>query len=218
MQVINGLDGDLGIMAPPNFETSKDGIELQLASNHVGHFLITRELLPILEKNQPSRVVNLSSMGHNYTYKGGVAFESINDPKHYFSWQAYGQSKLSNILFARELQRYVDERGHNRVYVNAVHPGVVATNLFTHSQFMNSVFNAILPKLATSPEDGALTQLYAATSPDIEAKPYKGQYFVPVGKLAKPSDYALDDQLAKKLWEWTENILIEKGFPLEIQL
>ncbi|KAJ3034222.1 hypothetical protein HDV00_005269 [Rhizophlyctis rosea] len=210
------LVNNAGIMALPQWTPSKDGIELQFASNHMGHFLITRELLPNLEKNQPSRVVNLSSMGHNYTYKDGIAFDHINDPNYYFSWQAYGQSKLANILFTRELQRYVEERGHTRLYVNAVHPGVVTTNLFAGSHYVPGFVNSLLSSISTPPEKGALTQLYAATSEDIETNSYKGQYFVPVAQLSKPSTFGLDDALAKKLWEYSEKVLGEKGFAVEV--
>lgn len=99
-------------MALPNFELSKDGIEMQLATNHFGHFVFTRGLLPVLEKTKGTvRIVNLSSLAHTFPYNGGILFEGYNDPKQYIPWKAYGQSKLANILYTKELQKRLTEKG-----------------------------------------------------------------------------------------------------------
>lgn len=96
-------------MAPP-FSLSADGIESQFATNHVGHFYLTTQLLPILEASAPSRVVQVSSAGHKFTF-GGLNLQSLNDPKKYNGWTAYGRSKLANVLFARELTKRLEAKG-----------------------------------------------------------------------------------------------------------
>jgi NAD(P)-dependent dehydrogenase (short-subunit alcohol dehydrogenase family) len=163
------LVNNAGIMMVP-FELSKDGIELQLATNHVGHFLLTRRLLDILVKSKPSRVVNVSSRAHERPYSDGISFDRINDPKHYSKMGAYGQSKLANILFSRELTRRLND---DQVYVNSLHPGVVATELSRYNTLLKPFF-----AMALSPANGALTSLYCATSPEIETNKYHGEYFV----------------------------------------
>lgn len=99
-------------MAIPKFELSVDGIELQLATNHLGHYLLTRLLLPVLEKSQPSRIINVSSTANQMAPRGGVLWEKYNDPKSYSPWMTYGQSKFCNIAFTKELQRRIDANGN----------------------------------------------------------------------------------------------------------
>jgi len=207
---LNILINNAGVMMCP-FQLTKDGLENQIGTNHFGHFYLTMNLLPILEKNQPSRIVNLTSSAHHRTYSEGIRFDRINKPEGYSISGAYGQSKLCNILFAKELQKKL---GDKQIYVNAVHPGWVATDLQRHieawgtiakylSKFVSSTF-------ALTPEEGALTQLYVATSPEIEQKNYRGEYFVPFAKLATPSSFASNPELAQKLWDFTQQILKEK--------
>ncbi|KAJ3101144.1 hypothetical protein HDU97_001610 [Phlyctochytrium planicorne] len=212
---IHCLMNNAGIMAIPTFTLSADNIEIQLASNHVGHHYLTSLLLPIIESTSasgPVTIVNLSSMGHMYTTPNGIDFDNINNPKTYNSFAYYGQSKLANILFTKELQRRVDAKNpNNQIYVNCLHPGVVNTDLANKSvipQFLVSMFSGFV----TPVTEGCLTQLYCSFSPEIVEKKFKGEYFVPTAKLAKPSAYGLDDGLAKKLWEWTDSVIAEKGF------
>jgi len=203
------LLNNAGIMACP-FGLTKDGIESQFGTNHVGHFYLTMLLLEPLEQSQPSRIVNLSSLAHTYPASGGIAFEKINDEGSYGAWTAYGQSKLANILFTTELQRRLEGK---KIYVNAAHPGAVATELSRHlnNGFLLGLILPVLTRLfAVTPETGALTQMYLATHPDIEEKEIKGRYFVPTAVEGNPSQYAKDEDLAKKLWEFTENLLKEK--------
>ncbi|KAJ3089975.1 hypothetical protein HK102_005019 [Quaeritorhiza haematococci] len=208
------LMNNAGIMAPPKWQTSTDGLEIQIAANHFGHFLLTRGLLPALKRGRPSRVVVLSSYAHLYARSGwtlrpGFDIDFVMSEKRYSPHLNYGMSKLANIHFTRELQRQLDEHGINDIYVNCVHPGVVRTNLATHAATYGS--DAILYQVATPSEVGALTQIYVATHEEIEKKKYKGQYFEPIARLSKPGNFALDDDATRKCWEWTEKVLKEKG-------
>ncbi|CAG8596698.1 9029_t:CDS:2 [Dentiscutata heterogama] len=186
------------------FSFTEDGIQEEFGVNHVGHFLFTKLLLPNIKASQPSRIVNLSSIGHTIA-QGGIEFEKLNDPNAQDSMQRYVQTKLANILFTNELnKRYLEGE---RVYANSLHPGLVDTNMLRRNDISlpeNYVSSAI------SPEDGAITTLYCATSPEIEEKNYRGRYFDPYGIEGEKSSYAKDDDLAKRLWEFTENLISEK--------
>ncbi|KAJ3122126.1 hypothetical protein HK098_003105 [Nowakowskiella sp. JEL0407] len=211
------LVNNAGIMAPP-FELTKDGYESQFATNHLGHFLFTTELLPLIERSAPSRIVNLSSGGHRMCPPSGIAFESINDENALSSWQRYGQSKLANILFTKSL---AEKLAGKQVFVNAVHPGVVSTELARgpiaeqekNPTILMGILKFFLPVFRSfllTPEQGALTQLYAATSNDIVVKNYSGEYFIPFGELSKPRvAVAESKELRDKLWEFSEKAVRE---------
>ncbi|KAJ3122125.1 hypothetical protein HK098_003104 [Nowakowskiella sp. JEL0407] len=207
------LVNNAGIMACP-FELTVDGYESQFATNHLGHFMFTMTLLPVLEKSAPSRIVNVSSNATRFGPPGGVLLESINDENAMSTWQRYGQSKLANVLFTKSL---AEKLAGKQVFVNAIHPGRVNTELVrgpeanaakNPSIFMNFLM-LIKPlfqsMLTVTPEEGALTQLYAATSPEIVEKNYRGEYFIPYGKLGKPNvEYTNDKELRDRLWEFSE--------------
>ncbi|EOY24775.1 NAD(P)-binding Rossmann-fold superfamily protein isoform 3 [Theobroma cacao] len=138
---LNLLINNAGVMATP-FMLSHENIELQFATNHLGHFLLTNLLLETMkntarESSREGRIVNLSSEGHRIVYREGIRFDKINDESGYFSWLAYGQSKLSNILHAKELARRLKEEGVE-ITANSVHPGAIMTNLMRHHGFINS--------------------------------------------------------------------------------
>lgn len=116
------LVNNAGVMAIPKAVT-KDGFEMQIGTNHMGHFLLTNLLLDVLKQSSPSRIINVSSLFHWY---GRINKEDLNSEKSYWRWIAYGQSKLANILFTRELSKRLEGTG---VTVNAVHPGAVRTGL-----------------------------------------------------------------------------------------
>jgi NAD(P)-dependent dehydrogenase (short-subunit alcohol dehydrogenase family) len=212
---LHGLILNAGIMAPP-FELTKDGFESQFGVNHIAHFALTKELLPILEKSQPSTIVSVSSLAHWFAPKGGILpdLKAINDPSKYNPHTWYGQSKLANILFVRELNRRIG--ADKKVFVNAVHPGGVQGNLTRHMVGDNSILkivdNFTQKLMYWRNQDGALTVLSPAVSPAVVKDNIRGQYFVPIGRPAETSAYASDPKLAQRLWEMTENILKEKGW------
>ncbi|KAF0461267.1 NADP-binding protein [Gigaspora margarita] len=204
------LVNNAGIMATP-FEKTSDGIQDQFGVNHIGHFLFTLLLLPTIKASAPSRIVNVSSLGHTRAPPAGIEFEKLNDPNALNSFQRYYQSKLANILFTLELNKRLS--GTN-VYCNSLHPGIIKTEL-TRGVVANwGSWIKPLVYLSTffmiTPDDGALTQLYCATSPEIEEKNHRGKYFVPFGEVDEPVAQGKDEELAKKLWDFSENLIKEK--------
>ncbi|KAF0392042.1 NADP-binding protein [Gigaspora margarita] len=182
------------------FSLTEDGIQEEFGVNHVGPFLFTKLLLPKIKASQPARIVNVSSMGHRRAT--GIEFEALNDPNAHDSKQRYRQSKLANILFTDELnRRYLEGE---QVYANTIHPGLVDTPMLRKNDLS---FSETFLSSSISMEDGAITTLYCATSPEIEEKNYRGRYFVPFGIEGEKSSYAEDDDLAKRLWEFTENLI-----------
>ncbi|XP_038876124.1 short-chain dehydrogenase TIC 32, chloroplastic-like isoform X1 [Benincasa hispida] len=220
---LNILINNAGIMATP-FGLSKDNIELQFATNHVGHFLLTNLLLENMKKTaaeskKEGRIVNVSSEAHRYTYPEGIRFDGINDESRYNKMQAYGQSKLSNVLHANELTRRFKEEGLN-ITANSLHPGIIATNLFRHLNYGNVVESVWQPILRLSlrigivntvgklmfknVQQGAATTCYVALHPQV--KGVSGEYFLN-SNLHKASQHGQDVDLAKKLWDFTTNLL-----------
>jgi NAD(P)-dependent dehydrogenase (short-subunit alcohol dehydrogenase family) len=193
------LINNAGIMAVPYGKTV-DGFEMQIGTNHFGHFLLTGLLFDSLEKTPKSRVVTVSSYAHAI---GRINFDDLNSEKSYQRWLAYGQSKLANLLFAYELQRRTSQKSKNPVSV-AVHPGYAATNL-QHTSWSFSLLN---PIFAQSPEMGALPTLYAATSPDIRGGEFIGpdSFFGQRGYPTKThsSRRSYDEETARRLWEISE--------------
>jgi NAD(P)-dependent dehydrogenase (short-subunit alcohol dehydrogenase family) len=188
-----------GIMALPKLSV-KYGLELQFLTNHVGHFLLVTGLL---EKLAPDgRVVVLSSDAHRAAPKGGIDFDNLGGERGYAGWEAYGRSKLANVLFSMQLARRF--RGTSRV-ANAVHPGVIATNLNRHMNPLVGVALALARPLALkTPAQGAATEVWAAVHPRAAA--ISGQYLSDCN-VGKPRRLALDESLAARLWEKTEEIV-----------
>lgn len=196
-----------GIMAVPEAVT-EEGYEVQFGTNHVGHALLTKLLLPTLLKTaalpqSDVRVISLSSIGH--TAASGIAFSGLKIPSGGLATNLtrYGQSKLANILFVRELHKRFGEKGITAV---AVHPGVVKTELYrTMYTGVMSVGN-LSKMFYTSVPDGTKGQLWAATAKRgngaTEVK--GGAYYTPVGVPEQCSGVAKNLELATKLWEWTE--------------
>lgn len=154
-------------------------------------------------KSAPGRIVVLSSTAHKHTPKGGIDFENINWDKNYSAWAAYGQSKLANLLFAKELNQRLQDAGV-KVTVNAVHPGVINTDLGRHlNVFLSTIFYGLGYFFMKSIPQGAATTVYVATAKELEGK--GGLYFADCNEC-EPSDYAKDKELAKKLWEWSEKV------------
>ncbi|KAJ6844427.1 short-chain dehydrogenase TIC 32, chloroplastic-like [Iris pallida] len=203
---LNILVNNAGIMATP-FLLSHDGIELQFATNHIGHFLLTHLLLENMKEtsrrsNSEGRIVNLSSEGHKVVYPEGIRFDRINDESGYYSYFAYGQSKLANILHANELSRRFKEEGV-KITANSLHPGFISTNLFRHS-FVNVIQNTLGKLVMKNVQQGAATTCYVALHPQLNG--VAGQYFNN-SNLATMSAKASDTELAKKLWDFSLNMV-----------
>lgn len=197
---LDGIIANAGIMALPKVER-KLGYELQFFTNHVGHFLLVTGLIEQL--TETARVTMLSSAAHKGTYAEGIRLDDLAAEKGYSPWGAYGQSKLANLLFARELSRRLPQAGQT---ANAVHPGVIATNLSRHMPgAMQWMWNNLGPAMALkSIPQGAATQVCVAVHPSTATA--RGLYFSDCNPTA-PSPFGTDDALAAKLWARTEEIV-----------
>ncbi|XP_076953213.1 short-chain dehydrogenase TIC 32, chloroplastic-like [Bidens hawaiensis] len=198
---LNILIGNAGVFCPP-FSLTKDGIESQFATNYLGHFHLANLLLDTMKNTakscgQEGRIALVASDFHKLTYKGGIMFDKLNDEKSYNSLYAYGQSKLANILHAKELARRLKEEGAD-VTINALHPGIIATDISRHSNFLSICIYGVFKHVQKNVQQGASTTCYLALSPKV--KGVSGGYFLDNNK-AKPGSKARDDELAKKLWE-----------------
>ncbi|XP_058099110.1 short-chain dehydrogenase TIC 32 B, chloroplastic-like [Magnolia sinica] len=204
---LNILINNAGVMFCP-YELSKDGIEMQFATNHLGHFHLTNLLLEKMKNTARStgtegRIVNLSSIAHIHTYNQGIRFDNINDQSGYSDKRAYGQSKLANILHANELSRRLRAEGAN-VTANSVHPGLIMTNLMRHSALLMNVLKVFTIFLWKSVPQGAATTCYVALHPSL--KNVSGKYFLDCNQMA-PSKLAKDEALAKKLWDFSNKLI-----------
>ena len=197
----DGIIANAGIMALPKLEKAF-GYEQQFFTNHVGHFLLVTGLLDRL--TETGRVVVLSSSLHRRAPEEGIAFDNLDGSKWYDGWKSYGHSKFANVLFAKELARRL--RGTKKT-ANAVHPGVIATNLGRHSNpIVRRIFNGLAPLTLKTIPQGAATQVYVATNPALEG--VTGAYFADsnVDKARADTD---DVGLAQKLWSVSERIAVE---------
>ncbi|RDX77282.1 Short-chain dehydrogenase TIC 32, chloroplastic [Mucuna pruriens] len=197
------LINNAGVMATP-FMLTQDNIELQFATNHLGHFLLTNLLLKTMKKtvqecNREGRIVILSSEAHRFAYGEGIRFDKINDESEYSSYFAYGQSKLANILHANELARRLKEEGVE-ITVNSLHPGSIITNILRYHGYVNALANMVGKYFLKNVQQGAATQCYVALHPQV--KGISGEYFMDSNK-ANPTPLAKDTELAKKLWEFS---------------
>lgn len=164
------LINNAGVMAMPKALT-KDGFEMQLGVNHLGHFLLTNLLLDILKTSAPSRIIILSSLAHKY---GEINRDDLNSEKFYNKYKAYSQSKLANILFMQELSRRLKGTG---VTVNAVHPGVVKTDLGRHlvHSYVKKLLDPFTYFFFKTAKSGAQTTIRLAVDPELDE--VTGQYF-----------------------------------------
>jgi NAD(P)-dependent dehydrogenase (short-subunit alcohol dehydrogenase family) len=196
------LINNAGVMVPPYSKTA-DGFELQLGTNHYGHFALTGLLIDIIKDTKDSRIVTVSSGAHQY---GKLDFHDLNwEKRKYKAWTAYGDSKIANLYFTYELDRKLKEKNQSTLVV-ASHPGWTATELQRHSglfSFMNRFF-------AQDIAMGALPTLYAAVEPDVKS----GDYFGPSGfmemkgypKKVESNELSHDKDIAKRLWEVSEEL------------
>ena len=187
-----------GIMALPERQV-KHGQELQFLTNHIGHFILVTGLLDLLAPR--GRVVVLSSMAHKMAPSGGIQFDDLSFERGYSAWKAYGQSKLANLLFARALSRRL-EKGQT---ANAVHPGVIGTDLWRHMGTAARVVAPLAGAVALkNVHEGAATQCFVATRPDLAH--VNGEYFSDCNQ-AKSSALGADRDLSERLWKVTEDIV-----------
>ncbi len=175
-------------------EVSADGFEMQFAVHHLAVFLLTDLLLDLLKKSAPARIINVSSMIHRL---GKINFDDLQSARKFGAYRTYGQSKLAMILYTYALAARLRGTG---VTVNALHPGAVATNIG-----MPAWLN---PFLAT-PEQGARTTLYLATSPEVER--VTGKYFVNSKEAASSARASNDRDLGARLWTVTEQLIAAAG-------
>ncbi len=182
-----------------DLQYSEDGIEMQFATNHLGYFLLSHLLLDVLKDSIPSRIINVASNAH---FKGKIDFEDLYGEKRYSGLRAYAQSKLANVLFTYELSRKLVD---SSVMVNCLHPGSVRTplGLKCNSWLYKIGWTAAMPFLI-SPEKGAKTSIYLASSPDLEG--ITGKYFDNCEEI-RSSALSYDEAIAKKLWDKSEKLI-----------
>jgi NAD(P)-dependent dehydrogenase (short-subunit alcohol dehydrogenase family) len=183
------------------------GFEYTFGVNHLGHFFLTNLLLDRLRAAGPSRVVNVTSVGH-HAARRGMRFDDLQSEKHYEAMEAYCRSKLANVLFTRQLAKRLEGTG---VTANAVHPGSVRSSFGMDGDlhgFMNFGMRIARP-FEISPKRGARTSLYLATSPDVAIK--TGMYWVR-SKPGHMSRQARNEEAARRLWDESERLLASVGF------
>jgi NAD(P)-dependent dehydrogenase (short-subunit alcohol dehydrogenase family) len=217
------LVNNAGVMACPLARTA-DGFELQFGTNHLGHFLFTGLLVPLLVAGAPARIVNLSSDGHMLS---DVHWDDPSFERHdYEKWSSYGQSKTANVLFSVELERRL---GAKRVHAWAVHPGMIMTDLGRHltkedvamlqsmakpraekkegaSSGDGGGRSGGMPGFKTIPQ-GAATTVWAATAPELEGR--GGGYLADCTEATKPKPWAVDPVAAQRLWAMSEKMVGE---------
>jgi NAD(P)-dependent dehydrogenase (short-subunit alcohol dehydrogenase family) len=186
------------------------GFEQTFGVNHLGHFLLTGLLLARITESAPSRIINLTSVGHHAAWRG-MRFDDLQSEKRYATMDAYGRSKLANILFTRELAARVAGTG---VTVNAVHPGPVRSGFGMDGDMggLMGLGNRLVRPFEISPSAGARTAVYLATSPEVEG--VTGRYWVR-RKPGHMSRQAQSNAQAQRLWSASERLLTSAGFTLE---
>jgi retinol dehydrogenase 12 len=173
-------------------QLSVDGIEMTFALNHLAYFLLTNLLLDTIIASAPARIINVSSDAHA---GGKIDFENLQGERSYSGFGPYGNSKLANILFTTDLARRLEGTG---VTVNALHPGLVNTGFGKNNPgLLMKIMGAVMPLVARSPEKGAQTSIYLASSPAV--KSISGKYFVDC-KVTQPAAQADDSVVANQLW------------------
>ncbi|MEM8491069.1 MAG: SDR family oxidoreductase [Pseudomonadota bacterium] len=192
---IDILMTNAGIMAPTTLQHAH-GIELQFATNQLGHFILIQHLLDSVKAAAAGRIVILSSGAHTLTVRGGIDFENLDASSGYDPWRFYGQSKLANLLTARVLAK---ELNGSNATANAVHPGMINTNL---SRDISGLFsNAMLlwtKMVSKTIEQGAATQLLVAAHPSVEG--VSGEYFSDC-RIGKSTPFGSNAILAQQCWD-----------------
>ncbi|MCJ7553218.1 MAG: SDR family oxidoreductase [Ignavibacteriaceae bacterium] len=178
-----------------DYKKSVDGIELTFATNHLGHFYLTLLLIDLLKKSSSARIINVSSSAH---LGKSIDFENIANPKNYERREAYGQSKLANVLFTYALARQLIK---SEITVNALDPGGVASNLGRNDGLISwtkHIGYYLVKRELLTPKQGAATSVYLTSSPKVAG--VTGKYFY-LKKEKKSSPESYDEEAAKKLWD-----------------
>ncbi len=196
-----------GLMAVDKSQTV-DGFETQFGVNHLGHFALTADLLPVLESTPGSRIVNMSSMGHRM---GRLSFDDLMHERNYNRWTSYFQSKLANLLFTAELQRRLAAAGATTSALTA-HPGASNTNLYMQGGALSNKAMKLVPYLAQSATQGAEPALRAATDPTAVGGQFYGPRWIVRGHavVETPSKRARNADDAKRLWAVSEELIGQK--------
>ena len=185
--------------------TTAQGWELQFGTNHLGHFVLTGSMLDALRRTDGSRVVTVSSLGHRV---GRLDLDDVMfDRRRYDRWGAYFQSKIANVLFARELDRRLKARGDD-VRSVACHPGTASTEIGkTGTSLATSIIRTFFPGIARSADRGSVSVVHAATRP-VEGGEFFGPRFLAFGRTREetPSRRARHDDTARRLWELSEEL------------
>ena len=183
--------------------SSVDGIEMTFALNHLGYFLLTTLLLDLLKDSAPARIVNVSSSSHGSP--GEFQLEDLPQPGKSGGYRAYGRSKLCNLWFTYELARRLEG---SAVAVNALHPGLVRTNIARNNGVLGRVVNFFIGARGVDAARGAETLTYLAASPEVEG--ITGKYFVDCRAVAS-SSLSYNTGLASGLWEMSERLTAERA-------
>ena len=178
-------------------QVSTEGIEMNFALNHLAYFLLTDLLLDMLKASAPARIVNVASNSHR---DKRLDFDNLELKRGYWAGRAYGRSKLCNLYFTYELARRLDGTS---VTVNAMHPGFVATNMAANNGWLVRLFLPFVHRNSLTPEQGASTVVYLASSPDVET--VTGKYFVR-GREVASDPVSYDVSAARRLWEVSEGM------------
>ena len=198
---IQVLVNNAGVMAIPQREVTKNGIEMQVGVNHVGHHMLTRLLLPNMEDN--GRIVTVASTAHELAKDN----RDWNSEQSYSAWGTYGTSKLANVLFAKELQEKLNASERSDISSVSLHPGVIKTNLWRNTpsllQFATNLF------ADKTVDQGAATNIYCALVDTVEG----GAYYKDC-QVATPSKTAQSTDIRQDLWSYTENLIASKGYAL----
>jgi len=188
---IDVLVNNAGSVSPKR-QLTADGFEQTFAVNHLGYFLLTSLVLDLVVAAAPSRIVNVSSVGHR---QGTLDFDDLHFERGYAIMKAYARSKLANVLFTRELARRLEGK---QVTVNCLHPGAVATNIWSHAPAIARPVLAVAKLFMVKPSEGGDRIVYLAASRDVEGK--TGGYYEK-NRLVRPSRLAQDDAVGQKLWD-----------------
>lgn len=195
---LDRLINNAGILSDKERRVSPDGFELTFAVNHLAYFLLTRELLPLLEKTPKSRIINVASEAHRY---GRFDPDDLQMEDYYSARKAYGNSKLYNIMFTHQLNKVLKDKD---ITTYSLHPGVVDSNFASKSDTLFSKLFSAFRFFMIAPEKGAKTSVYLCTESGIEK--HTGKYFIKSVPVKPKLKIATDDAACRKLWDISDRL------------